>query len=105
LTLAVQKSQANRNKSVGLVSMSHTLAVQKSQANRNSPPMMNRRLGTLAVQKSQANRNRLEDEAPPRRDASSSEIAGQPQLIFRFVNLALHASSSEIAGQPQPRMR
>jgi len=34
-TLAVQKSQANRNRSDGSVVAEETLAVQKSQANRN----------------------------------------------------------------------
>ena len=55
-SLAVQKSQANRNELWVLPLADASLAVQKSQANRNGPSNGRGVPGSLAVQKSQANR-------------------------------------------------
>ena len=57
-TLAVQKSQANRNWFSFAACLPVTLAVQKLQANRNAVASYSGPIGTLAVQKSQANRNK-----------------------------------------------
>ena len=60
ISLAVQKSQANRNVFQDAEDGCISLAVQKSQANRNGRHVHDDADTSLAVQKSQANRNDLD---------------------------------------------
>ena len=58
-SVAVQKTQANRNSGSEVSLALDSVAVQKTQANRNEAASASTATPSVAVQKTQANRNML----------------------------------------------